>query len=270
MLGVIAPTIGGVADGLRVEELATQTGVSVDTIRFYQKRRLLPAPTRDGRVAFYGAEHVDRLARIRELQGRGFSLAVIRRLLEGELDPADEPLVAAVAGAQRGELQGDDDGELLTLAELSTRAGVPESILEVVVREGLLTPQVRDGVPRFAATDVELVTSGLRLLEAGFPLPDLLALAGRHHEMTRAIAEDAVRMFDDHVREPLRDAHLSDEEKAQRLVEAFRTLLPTATSLVAQHFRSVLLEVATEHLESVGGAAELAAARAEPEWGAAP
>jgi DNA-binding transcriptional MerR regulator len=258
-----------VADGLRVEELAAQTAVSVDTIRFYQKRRLLPPPARDGRVAFYGAEHVDRLARIRELQGRGFSLAVIRRLLEGELDPADEPLVAAVAGAQRGEPVGDDDREMLTLAELAARANVPEGILEAVAREGLLVSQVRDGVEVFPASDVELVTSGLRLLEAGFPLPELLALASRHHDMTRGIAEDAVRMFDDHVREPLRASGLTDDEKAQRLVDAFATLLPTATTLVAQHFRSVLLEVATEHLESVGGPAELAAARARPDWGTA-
>jgi DNA-binding transcriptional MerR regulator len=258
------------AEGLRVEELAAQSGLSVDTIRFYQKRRLLPAPTRDGRVAFYGSEHVARLARIRELQGRGFSLAVIRRLLEGELDPADEPLVAAVTGAQRGAPVGDDAGELLTLDELASRAGVPASILEAVANEGLLTPQTRDGELVFPVSDVELVSAGLRLLEAGFPLPDLLALASRHHEMTRAIAEDAVRMFDDHVREPLRTADLPDDEKARRLVDAFRTLLPTATSLVAQHFRTVLLEVATEHLESVGEPAEIAAARAEPGWGAAP
>jgi hypothetical protein len=60
---------------------------------------------------------------------------------------------------------------------------------------------------------------------------------------------------------------MSDEEKAQRLVDAFGTLLPTVTTLVAQNFRRVLLEVATEHLESVGEPAELAAARADPEWG---
>jgi len=255
-----------VEHALRVEELAEATGLSVDTIRFYQKRRLLPAPTREGRVAWYGPEHVDRLARIRELQGRGFSLAVIRRLLEGELDPTDEPLVAAVAGAQRGEPH--DGSELLTLSQLAERAGVPEPILEAAAHEGLLVAQQRDGVDVYPASDVSLVTAGLRLLEAGFPLTELLALGRRHHEMTRAIAEEAVRMFDEHVRTPLRDADLSDEAKADRLVDAFATLLPTATTLVAQHFRAVLLEVATEHLEKIGETAELAAARAQPEWGA--
>lgn len=249
-------------DTQRVEDLARASGVSVDTIRFYQKRRLLPPPVRDGRIAWYGPEHVERLGRIRDLQGRGFSLAVIRRLLDGELDAADEPLAAAVAGAQTG----DDAGELLTLGELAARTGVPESVLETVAREGLLVPHTRDGTDRYASTDVELVAAGMRLLEAGFPLADLLALARRHHKMTRAIAEDAVAMFDAHVREPLRAATLSDDEKAAQLVDAFRTLLPTVTTLVAQHFRSILLEVAQEHFESVGEPTELAAARAEPDW----
>ena len=58
-------------DRLRVEELAERADVSVDTIRFYQKRQLLPPPAREGRVAWYGPEHVERLARIRELRADG-------------------------------------------------------------------------------------------------------------------------------------------------------------------------------------------------------
>ena len=79
--------------------------MSVDTIRFYQKRQLLPPPRRDGRIAWYGADHVERLQRIKDLQRQGFSLAVIRRLVAGELDAADAPLAAAVAGAQAGDAE---------------------------------------------------------------------------------------------------------------------------------------------------------------------
>ena len=43
----------------RVEELARAAGVSVDTIRFYQARRLLPAPRRAGRRAVYEALRSD-------------------------------------------------------------------------------------------------------------------------------------------------------------------------------------------------------------------
>ena len=73
-------------------------------------------------------------------------------------------------------------------------------------------------------------------------------------------------MFDTHVRHPIQTSDLTDDEKAERLVAAFRTLLPTVTTLVANHFRSVLLEVAQEHLEAVGDPSELAAAREEPGW----
>src|SRR4051794_6037359 len=245
---------------LRVEELARRAEVSVDTIRFYQKRQLLPAPRRSGRIAWYGADHVDRLHRIKELQREGFSLAVIRRLVDGELDAADAPLAAAVAGAQAG------DAELLTLDDLAARIGVPAALLEAVAREGLIVPQQRGRESGYTAADADVLRAGLRLLEAGFPLPELLALSRRHHDATRAIATDAVEMFDEHVRRPIQTSDLDDDVKAARLVEAFGTLLPTVTTLVANHFRSVLLEVAQEHLEAVGEPQELAAARNEAAW----
>src|ERR671933_2568293 len=102
---------------MRVEELARRAGVSVDTVRFYQKQRLLPPPEREGRLAWYTAEHLDRIERVKDLRRRGFTLAVIRRFLAGELDAADEPLAAAVAEA------GGEEGaeELFGLDELAAR-----------------------------------------------------------------------------------------------------------------------------------------------------
>jgi DNA-binding transcriptional MerR regulator len=245
---------------LRVEELAARADISVDTIRFYQKRRLLPPPEREGRIAWYGPEHVDRLARIKDLQQRGFPLAVIRRIVSGELDRADEPLAAAVAGV--GDA-GPGPEEFLTLEELAARSGVPETLIDAAVREGLLVPRRHEGDARFTSADIEIVAAGLRLLETGLPMPELLALARRHHAATREAAEAAVAMFDTHVREPLRAADLTDDERAEKLVEAFRVLLPSVTALVAHHFQRVLLDVAQEHLESVGEPAELAAANEE-------
>jgi DNA-binding transcriptional MerR regulator len=260
-MGIAGPAPAVSTSDIRVEELARRADVSVDTIRFYQKRQLLPPPRREGRIAWYGTDHVERLQRIKELQRQGFSLAVIRRLVAGELDAADAPLAAAVAGAQAG------DAELLTLDDLAARVGVPAPLLDAVAREGLIVAQQRGDASGYTASDADVLRAGLRLLEAGFPLPDLLALARRHHDATRAIAADAVEMFDAHVRHPIQQSALTDDEKAERLVDAFRTLLPTVTTLVANHFRSVLLEVAQEHLEAVGDASELAAAREQPGWG---
>jgi DNA-binding transcriptional MerR regulator len=241
----------------RVEELAREADVSVDTIRFYQKRRLLPAPRREGRLGFYGPEHLERLARIRELRRRGLTLALIGRLVRGELDATVEPLAEAVLAAD-----AEDAEEFLTLDDLAERSGIPRVLLETVAREGLLVPRDHEGEARFTAADVAVVTAGMRLVEAGFPIDQLLVLARAHHGATRAIAAQAVAMFDEHIRRPLRDSDLDDDAKAQRLVDAFEVLLPAVTALVAHHFRRVLLEVAQEHLEAVGHETEIAAANA--------
>ena len=125
---------------MRVEELAGRAGVSVDTVRFYQKQRLLPPPVREGRVAWYTADHLARMARVKELRRRGFTLAVIRRFLDGELDRADEPLAAAVseAAAPGGE------EEFVSAEELAARSGVPLPLIDSLVREGLLVPRLHD------------------------------------------------------------------------------------------------------------------------------
>ena len=254
----------GSAPELRVEELAGRADVSVDTIRFYQKRRLLPPPERRGRIAWYGAEHVERLARIKDLQRRGFSLAVIRRIVTGELDRADEPLAAAVAA--RSTMTPIEAGaeEFLTLDELAERSGVPEALIESIVREGLLVPRRHEGDARFTTADVDdrrrrAASPRDRSADAGAPRRWRAGTTKRRARPPKMRS----RCSTTYVREPLRAADLSDDERAERLVEAFRVLLPSVTALVGHHFRRVLLEVAQEHLESVGEPAELEAANAE-------
>ncbi|HVZ33547.1 MAG TPA: MerR family transcriptional regulator [Polyangiaceae bacterium] len=67
---------------MKIGELAARAGVTVDTIRFYERRRLLPraARTRGGYRSYSGAE-VERLALIKFLQGLGISLVEIARML---------------------------------------------------------------------------------------------------------------------------------------------------------------------------------------------
>lgn len=231
-----------------MEELALQADVSVDTIRFYQKQRLLTPPDRDGRVAWYSEDHLERIARIKDLQRRGFTLAVIRRFLSGELDPADERLAVAVAEA------GDEGAaaEAFDLEGLAARVGVPAAILESLVREGMLVPRLQDGEPRYGPDDVTVLTAGLRLLEAGLPLPEVFDLARRFHALSREVAVQAVELFDTYVRKPLRAQDLDEAAKAERMVETFRFLMPAVGDLVSSHFRRILLQVAQEHFEAVG------------------
>ena len=235
-----------------MEQLAATCDVSVDTIRYYQSRGLLPAPDREGRVAWYGSEHAERIAEIRALQGKGLTLAAIRRVVSGELGHADADLAAAVATARDAGSQpapGTDPGELLTLEGFSEASGVPASLIQAVEREGIRLGREVDGEDRYTAADIELVRTALRLLEFGLPLPDLLALAREADTAMRGLAERAVDLFDEHVRRPIRDTAGNDELAAEQMVEAFRELLPAVTTLVSHHFRSVLLEAAEDHIE---------------------
>jgi DNA-binding transcriptional MerR regulator len=243
----------------RVEQLAAECDVSVDTIRFYRSKGLLPPPRRAGRVALYGEEHAERIRRVRTLQRQGLTLAVIGRIFEGSLDRADADLAAAVAASQ-SEREGE---EFLTLEQLAQKSGMPSALLRAAERAGLTIGRRIDGEERYTSTDVEMVRHGLRLLETGLPINDLLALASTYSVRARETAEEAVELFDRHVRKPIRASGLSEEEAAERLVAAFRELLPAVTQLVAHHFRRVLLAVAEEHIEAVGGEAEIAASRAE-------
>jgi DNA-binding transcriptional MerR regulator len=226
----------------RVEQLAAACGVSVDTVRYYQSRDLLPPPRREGRIAVYDEEHAVRLREIRALQAKGLSLAVIARALRGDLDRADRDLAAAVAAA-RGESE-----ETITLEELAERSGAPLGLLRAVEPEALRLSRRVDGEDRYTASDVEFVRLAMRLLQTGLPLDELLDLAKDHHAAVAALAERAVDLFDRHVREPLREGEGADAA-GERVVEAFGELLPAVTALVAHHFRRVLLSAAEERLE---------------------
>ena len=187
-------------------ELAQAAGVGVDTVRFYQARGLIPPPARKGRYAIYGGAHLERIRRIRSLLDSGFSLAQIRRLLDGPdgsasaaqaAPPPDEAgLLAALAAQRVGE-------GTLSRAELADESGVPEALLAAAVGAGLIAPVEIDGQERFPRSDLELVVAALELLGMGMPLDRLLQLAALHASNVDQLADEAIDLFDDHVRKPL-------------------------------------------------------------------
>ena len=64
---------------MQIGQMSKQVGVSIDTIRFYERNRLLAAPNRsDGGFRLYSSDDVAALQFIRSLQTLGFSLSEIR------------------------------------------------------------------------------------------------------------------------------------------------------------------------------------------------
>ncbi|AOV18511.1 hypothetical protein BJI67_07870 [Acidihalobacter aeolianus] len=65
-----------------IGRLAAAAGVHVETVRYYQRRALLPIPSRVyGSIRRYHQEDLDRLNFIRHAQQAGFSLDEIAELL---------------------------------------------------------------------------------------------------------------------------------------------------------------------------------------------
>lgn len=70
---------------LTIAKLAREAGVNVETIRFYQRRGLLPEPPRPpGGIRHYGATEVARVRFIKAAQRIGFALDDIGQLLRLE------------------------------------------------------------------------------------------------------------------------------------------------------------------------------------------
>ena len=246
----------------RVEQLAAETGLSVDTVRFYQGRGLLHPPRRVGRVAWYDDAHLTRLVRIRDLQRRGFTLATIVRVLEGELDEADEALVDALSARPAPATpQGAPPAGTFDLEVLAGRTGVPVALLRSLEREHLLVPQRIGADERYTDDDIGVVAAGLVLLEQGVPLSDLLDVARLHHAATETVARRAVELFADHVRAPQREGAGGSESPATRLADAYTAMLGAVTTLVTHHFTRTLQRAALDQIEHAAATDELAAAR---------
>ena len=70
------------SERLRIGAFARQCGVSVATIRFYERRGLLPAPLRRASgVREYSSRVAEQVRLVRWLNGLGFSLAEIATLV---------------------------------------------------------------------------------------------------------------------------------------------------------------------------------------------
>lgn len=67
---------------MNISALAQTTGVTTDTLRYYEKQQLLDPPVRQGNgYRSYGEADVARVAFIRSAQLLGFSLAEIREVI---------------------------------------------------------------------------------------------------------------------------------------------------------------------------------------------
>lgn len=225
----------------------------MDTIRFYQARGLLQAPRRVGRTAVYDEAHLERLRKIRALVADGFSLALVKRALAEAQSERPASLIAALAEARIGE-------RTYPRAELAREAGIPEPLIVAAQAAGLVDPMRVAGEERFTDADLQMARAALEILQAGFPLGELLAIATDHAHAVQAVADRAIELFDRFVRHGRSDAPDDDA-----ITAAFQALLPAVTRLVALHFQRTVVNRALARLEGRKDQQALGAALAAAE-----
>ncbi|MGB8324710.1 MAG: MerR family transcriptional regulator [Candidatus Acidiferrum sp.] len=122
---------------MRIGELARKAAVSVQTIRFYERRKLLPDPQRSSSgYRNYDGGDLDNVVFIKWCQQLGFTLKEIRQLLQ---------LHSAVAhSSDSGKLRGSRD--LLGIVKMAEEklATVQEKIKVLQVMERDISSTIRE------------------------------------------------------------------------------------------------------------------------------
>ena len=133
---------------LSPRELADSAGISTDTLRYYERRGVLPKPARtSGGYRRYPAAAVARVAMIRRALAIGFSLADLSRVLrERERGGAPCRKVRAIVGERLARIDAELDALAALKCELTdliaewdaalavTPINTPARLLDTLVR----------------------------------------------------------------------------------------------------------------------------------------
>ncbi|MEO6885065.1 MAG: MerR family transcriptional regulator [Jatrophihabitantaceae bacterium] len=195
-------------DQFTIDELATRTGMTVRTVRFYATEGLLPPPERRGRMAFYDSRHRLRLDLIRTLQEHGYTLAAIERVLARvptDADPAEYAVRSAVLAPWL-----PDQSEVLDRAALGRRVGRTPTASELDYLSGIGAVEHVDG-DQFRVSPA-LLGHAVELLRMPVPpsvLHDSAAIISEH---ATAVADGLTDVFIRAIWGPYQRGEISHEQ----------------------------------------------------------
>lgn len=218
-------------DQLTIDELAQRTGMTVRNIRAHQSRGLLPPPEVRGRTGYYGAEHVDRIELIKEMQTEGFNLDLIRRLLENANGSSGE--VLRFTRALRASF-GDEEPQFVDAGELAERWGAADvGLIKRAEQLGLLR-DLGDG--RYEEVSPRLARAGDELAELGISAREALDVVAKLRRHADKVSETFVKLFLTEVWKPFEEAG-HPEERWPEVRDALERLRPLAADSLMAVFR---------------------------------
>jgi DNA-binding transcriptional MerR regulator len=203
-----------------VDELASVTGMTVRTTRYYAGLGLLPPPSRRGRLAYYTPVHRARLELIRALQDHGFTLSAIEKYL-GRV-PADASVEDLALQRALLTSWGAGPRESITRRQLETRAGrtLGEEALERLVN----IYAIRVDGDRFEP--LPSFDAALKLMELDIPVDSVEEAAEAITRHMDALADELTHILRTRVLAPFRGRPHSEADKAafERTMSRLRQL----------------------------------------------
>src|SRR3954465_9729410 len=217
---------------MTIDELARRTGMTVRNIRAHQSRGLVPPPEVRGRTGYYGGDHVGRIELIQELQGDGFNLESIRKLLEGAGGSSSE--VLNFSRTLRAPFE-DEQPEIIDEQEMVERWGGPldERLMARSEKLGLLR-DLGDG--RYEILSPRLQRAGAELAALGVPAEVALEVASQVRTHARRVSRVFIDLFLESVWKPFNEAGRPEEEwpKVREALERLRPLASEALLAIFQ------------------------------------
>jgi hypothetical protein len=187
---------------------------------------LLTPPQRVGRIALYDESHLVRLDLIERLLKRGYTIAVIRDLLDAWSEGRD---LADVLGLETSVSKpwSDEQSAKITLMSLRRMFGwqLTPAIIRRVVRLGILRPA---GVRAFDVPSPRLLAAGRDLVAAGIPLRTVIDMIEKVYVEIESPADRMIGMVYETIFPTDHPGGLPTGAELRRLTETVETLRPHA------------------------------------------
>ena len=216
---------------LPIEELARRTGVTVRNLRQLQTHGVLEPPELEGRKGYYTPRHLARVALVRRMQDRGYSIAAIRDLLQRWQREGGSHAIANLEDALEPPL--DRGKRRLVQADLFQL--YPEFATDRALRERARKSRlIEDQGDTVEGTNADLLELGRSLVDSGIGVPALLELVERLDPGVQELARVLTGFFEEQVVEPFRraGAPLDGLEDLAQRAERMRKLAARAVHLL--------------------------------------
>lgn len=220
---------------MRIDELATASGIPSRTIRYYNQQGLLPPPRLQGRVGYYDDAHLERLKLVKDLQeSRFLPLAVIRSLLRRADQGAD--LETMLAPLDIVYHQHGDGHELFSKSQLATKAGVGRDVVDAAEKMGLLFGVKHRGAVRYTVDDAAMCGIVKDWMRLGLPAE----LGHLYRSSLERISREHVLAFNQMVVDPMDWEHTDAADARAQMVAAYREMTEVSNRLIALLQRKLL------------------------------